>query len=377
MTASVDQPEVPEATPNLPLPDECGCQCGTWAEGIQYTDGVMDNDPSGNMKCECPFCGNMLGCRIRFSKHQVPFTVTSAFITADTMPFEGARVCRKCRGHFMTPEALEEAEEDDRLQDFSIFEGMTAEQVALFGQPTSGCTFTLSQEDYEAFEARREREAQEAQAVEARWEGIRARSSPALGFKAKRKAKAKAKAVATPKPKAPPPQFADIPGRRCGWCNGLLRDRHPFGVVCVNEECFRSPLNPNPHPSVVQAAGEPPAVAPTPPEPKAPPDLLRRRPFFRSTEMCQVAGCARRAKHGLLSDDGRYICCRRCPQRRGHDQNCHLAEELRLGWRPIEPPVETPAVPPEPKAVPKAKPKAPPWHNVLPPPQAPDYQYNE
>ena len=33
--------------------------------------------------------------------------------------------------------------------------------------------------------------------------------------------------------------------------------------------------------------------------------------------------------------------------------------------------------PPEPKAVPKAKPKAPPWHNVLPPPQAPDTRYNE
>ena len=167
----------------------------------------------------------------------------------------------------------------------------------------------------------------------------------------------------------------------------MFQARHPYGPICVNTECFRSPLHPsfndpwNPPPQLVpvrQAAGEPPATAPTPPpEPKAPPELLRRRPFFRSTEMCQVAGCARRAKHGLLSDDGRYICCRRCPQRRGHDHNCNLAEEIRLGWRPNELPVETPAVPPEPKAVPKAKPKAPPWHNVLPPPQAPDTRYNE
>lgn len=43
-----------------------------------------------------------------------------------------------------------ESEEDD-LQDFSIFEGMTAEQVARFGQPSSQCgPFTLSQEDYQA-----------------------------------------------------------------------------------------------------------------------------------------------------------------------------------------------------------------------------------
>ena len=55
----------------------------------------------------------------------------------------------------------------------------------------------------------------------------------------------------------------------------------------------------------------------------------------------------------------------------------NLAEELRLGWRPIDPPVPAPAVPPEPKAVPKAKPKAPPWHNVLPPPQAPNTRFNE
>ena len=375
-----------------PEESACGCQCGTWLDGIQFTDGVMANDPEGNMMCECPLCGkqeDVRGCRIWFSKHQVPLTITNFGC------FNGLRVCRKCRGHFMTPEELEEAEEDDRLQDFSIFEGMTAEQVARFGQPTSGCTFTLSQEDYEASEARREREARDAEARLA--EG---------SASAKRKAKAKAipavakpKAVAMPKPKAievppkaPPPMFEDIPGRRCGWCNGLLRDRYPYGVICVDAECFRSPLNPNipwdPRPFVVQAVAKAPAwlapaveapaaKAPPPPEPKEPPELLRRRPFYRSTEMCQVAGCARRAKHGLLSDEGRYICCRRCPQRRGHDHNCNLAEELRLGWRPIDPPVQAPAVPPEPKAVPQAKPKAPPWHNVLPSPQAPDTQYHE
>jgi len=186
----------------------------------------------------------------------------------------------------MTPEELEEAEEDDRLQDFSIFEGMTAEQVARFGQPTSGCTFTLSQADYEAFEARRERDAREAATL------LADRSASA-----KRKAQAKPKAAVTPKPKAPAPRLEDIPGRRCGWCNGLLRDRSPYGVICVEMTCFRSPLNPNipwnPTPFVVQDTATPPTA------------------------------------------------------------------------------------PAEPKSVPKAKPKAPPWHNVLPPPQAPDTRYNE
>ena len=195
------------------------------------------------MMCECPLCGkqeDVRGCRIWFSKHQVPLTITNFG------RLNGLRVCRKCRGHFMTPEELEEAEEDDRLQDFSIFEGMTAEQVARFGQPTSGCTFTLSQEDYEFFEARREREAREAEARQAE------RSASA-----KRKAKAKPKAAATPKPKAPPPRLADIPGRRCGWCNGLFQARHPYGPICVNTECFRSPLHPsfndpwNPPPQLV------------------------------------------------------------------------------------------------------------------------------
>ena len=67
---------------------------------------------------------------------------------------------------YFRPSADVDSEEDD-LQDFSIFEGMTAEQVARFGQPSSQCgPFTLSQEDYQALEARRERFADHVQEID-------------------------------------------------------------------------------------------------------------------------------------------------------------------------------------------------------------------
>ena len=147
-------------------------------------------------------------------------------------------------------------------------------------------------------------------------------------------------------------------------------------MVCVNNECYLNPLHPrfdDPRNTVPveQASGQEPAAGTAPPpEPKDPPELARRRPFYRSTEMCQVAGCARRAKQGLKSNDGRFICCTLCPQRRGHDRSCNQAEELRLGLRPGLPPGPAPDVP-------KVPPKAPPWHNVMPPFQAPETRYNE